>query len=168
MTAGNPPSRGRLVTALVGAAWLGAVAFFAGVVAPAAFEVLPQRATAGALVRRVLPPLFFGGMLAGLVPAVVDRRVTRATAAGLIATTCCAIAQLVVGERIERLRLTIGGSLDALAAADPRRLAFARLHLASVALLGAAALCFVIVVADGVRTARAGSRGRRSLVEGNS
>ncbi len=160
MNRGRPQPGRALATALVGAAWLGAVALFGAVVAPAAFAVSPTRAAAGALVGRVLPSLFFVGMLAGLAPALLSGRfrVTLAGAAGLLATTSCAVAQFVVGERIQGLRIAIGGPLDALAAADPRRAAFARLHLASVALLGIAALCMVVVVADAARTVRSDSR----------
>ena len=148
--------------ALAGAAWLGAVALFATVVAPAAFAVLPGRSLAGALVGRVLPPLFFGGMLAGvagLVVALAGRpRVTRTALAGFLAAACCAIAQFAVGSAIGELRGAVGGPLDALAAGDPRRALFGRLHLASVALLGAAALCMMVVVVDAMRTVRSAAR----------
>lgn len=152
--------RGPLAVALLGAGWLGATLLFGAIVAPAAFAVLPSRALAGALVGRVLPSLFFGGMLIGLAPLLLawQPRVTWAKAAGLLASTCCAVAQFAVAGRIERLRASLGGPLDALAAADPRRAAFARLHLMSVALLGVAALCMMVVVADAVRTARSVTR----------
>lgn len=148
--------------ALAGAAWLGAVGLFVMVVAPAAFAVLPSSSLAGALVGRVLPPLFFGGMVAGLAAFVVAvggrPRVTRAAMAGFLAAACCAIAQFVVGSALGALRMEIGGPLDALATGDPRRSLFGRLHLASVALLGAAAVCMMVVVVDATRMARSGAR----------
>jgi len=45
------------------AAWLGAAALFAASVAPAAFAVLPSRSLAGDVVGRVLPVVFWSGML---------------------------------------------------------------------------------------------------------
>jgi hypothetical protein len=58
----------------------------------------------------------------------------------------CAVAQLVVAPRIARLRDRIGGSVDALDAADPMRLAFGRLHAASVAGLGVGAAAALVAL----------------------
>lgn len=146
--------------ALGGAAWLGAVALFSTIVAPAAFAVLPDRSLAGALVGRVLPSLFFGGMVAGLSAATVGgrARVTRSTVAGFLAATCCAAGQFAVGSALGALRDAVAGPIDALAAGDPRRVLFGRLHVASVALLGAAASCMLVVVADATRAIRSAAR----------
>jgi hypothetical protein len=46
----------------------------------------------------------------------------------------------VVGARIDRLRAEIGGTLDTLPAGDARRVAFGRLHGASVGMMGVAVL----------------------------
>jgi hypothetical protein len=54
-----------LAASLLGA-WIGAALLMAAAVAPAAFAVLPTRALAGALVGRVLPPVFGGGIVVGL------------------------------------------------------------------------------------------------------
>lgn len=148
---------GRVASALLSvillAAWLGAAVLVAGVVAPAAFAVLPSRTLAGALVGRVLPVLFWSGIVVGLGVVVatwnVQPRGGRNTAA-LVLVASCAVAQLVVAPRIARLRDRIGGSVDALDAADPMRLAFGRLHAASVAGLGvgaAAALVALLLLA---------------------
>ena len=58
----------------------------------------------------------------------------------------CAVAQFVVAPRIERLRAEIGGPLEALAADDPRRAAFGRLHGISVAWLGVAMIAAVVAL----------------------
>jgi hypothetical protein len=52
----------------------------------------------------------------------------------------CLAAQLIVAPRIERVRADAGRPIDELAAGDPRRTAFGRLHGASVMLLGMAAV----------------------------
>jgi len=121
------------------AAWLGASLLVAAVVAPAAFAVLPTRTLAGALVGRVLPVLFWSGIALGVVIALLGNRVAVGRfgigAAALFASAC-AIAQLGISPRIEALRVSIGGPVDALDASDPRRAAFGRMHGLSVLLMG--------------------------------
>jgi hypothetical protein len=135
------------------AAWLGAAVLVAAVVAPAAFAVLPSRTLAGALVGRVLPVLFWSGMVVGVAVALVTwsmpARGSRISAALALAASCAA-AQLVVAPRIERVRIQVGGAVDALDPTDPRRQAFGRLHGMSVAWMGvgmlAALLCLLLLV----------------------
>lgn len=137
--------------ALVLAAWLGAGVLFAAVVAPAAFAVLPSRTLAGALVGRVLPTVFIAGIVVALVSAVLDRpqagRLHRVRRVALVvAAVSCAVAQFVVGPRIERVRSAIGGPVEQLAQGDPRRVAFGRLHAISVGWLGLAMISAAAVV----------------------
>ena len=132
-----------VVAVIVLSAWLGAAILAAAVVAPAAFAVLPTRSLAGALVGRVLPVLFYGGAAAGVVAALLGRPGTASAArlvAGAVMVGTCLAAQLLVAPRIERVRAAVGGPIDQLAAGDPRRTAFGRLHGASVMLLGMAAV----------------------------
>lgn len=129
--------------ALLLAAWLGAGVLLATVVAPAAFAVLPSRTLAGALVGRVLPAVFVAGIVVAVVAALMDRRwsgrAPRVRRAALVVlAVSCGIAQFVVAPRIERVRTEIGGPVEQLAPADPRRIAFGRLHAISVAWLGLA------------------------------
>ena len=141
--------RGTEAEAVLLAAWLGAVLFFAAIVAPAAFEVLPERASAGALVGRTLPALFVAGMAAGAfvtIRAVLKRSGAARTLAGGVLVLGCAVSHLVIGARITTLRQAIGPSLDALAQADPRRAMFGRLHALSVAGLGVATVAAVIAL----------------------
>jgi Domain of unknown function (DUF4149) len=125
------------------ALWLGAALFFAAVVAPAAFAVLPTAALAGALVGRTLPTLFVSGMVVGVLILALEIRSTRAggrlraIGAGVM-LIACAVAQFVIGGRIERLRTVPGSPIGTLSRDDPRRIAFGRLHALSVAALGAA------------------------------
>ncbi len=144
------------------ALWLGAAAIFATVVAPAAFAVLPSRSLAGALVGRVLPVIFYAGMLLGVALVLLEGLAgagwlgARSLAGGVV-LGACAVAQLAVGARIERVRAAIPGAIEALAPDDPRRVAFGRLHAFSVAWLG---LAIVAALVAGVLAGRAASSGR--------
>jgi len=135
-------SEGQVAVIALLAAWLGAALIVGAVVAPAAFAVLPTRTLAGALVGRVLPPLFWSGAVIGLVAAVAARRMQRTLAfvAALVIAASSLVAQLVIAPRIEVVRASAGGPIDALARDDARRVAFGRLHGASVALLGLAGI----------------------------
>ncbi len=151
-----------LITLVLTAIWGGAGLLVVTTVAPAAFRVLPTRALAGALVGQVLPVLFLSGMLVGvlalaLTPRAAPRALLRRIgAAGLIVG--CAVAQFVIGPKIEALRERIGPSVDALAATDPLRVSFGQLHGLSVLALGVAmlfALVALIAAFLAVRDARA-------------
>jgi hypothetical protein len=142
------------------AIWLGAAAFFSVGVAPALFAVLPSRSLAGEVVGRLLPPVFYSGILIGIVVIITQLRAHggwswrgRETA-GLVMVAACAIAQLVVAPRIDRVRSEIGGPVEALALDDPRRVAFGRLHGFSVAWLGIAMLAAIVAAVLAVRALR--------------
>jgi len=145
---------GRVVVIILLAAWLGAALVVGAVVAPAAFAVLPTRTLAGALVGRVLPPLFWSGAGIGVVAAVMARRSQRTAAlvGALVISVASLVAQVVVAPRIEAVRVSAGGPIDALARDDARRLAFGRLHGVSVALLGLAGVAASVTL---LLTARA-------------
>lgn len=142
---------GARVTSVLLAAWLGAAALFATVVAPSAFAVLPSRLLAGALVGRVLPVLFLSGLVVALAGLALDRRgggakpnVRRASM--VLIAIACGFAQFGIAPRIERVRAQIDGPIEQLARDDPRRAAFGRLHALSVAWLGVAMLGAVTTV----------------------
>src|SRR5688500_17192356 len=131
---GQPPIAALTQIVLL-AAWIGAAGFFAAVVAPASFEVLPSRELAGALVGRALPVLFLTGIVTALAVLIVEgmrlrqkRRAARVSAAVVIALAC-ATAQFVVAPRIAALRAQLAGPLAALPVDDPGRVAFGRLHM---------------------------------------
>lgn len=127
------------------ALWLGAALFFAAVVAPVVFEVAPAASLAGALVGRLLPPLFASGIVVGLAIVAIEvrwpraRRRLRASAAAVM-VGACTIAQFAVGWQIDRLRTAAGRPIAMLERDDPRRVAFGRLHALSIAALSAAML----------------------------
>jgi len=129
--------------------WLGAALIVAAVVAPAAFDVLPTRTLAGALVGRVLPVLFWSGGVIGLLVLWLGWRVPATGAraiAALVLIASCLVAQLVIAPRIERVRAAIGGPLEAIDPSNPLRQAFGRLHGMSVACLGVGGLAALVVV----------------------
>lgn len=145
-----------LTETLLLAVWIGAALLFTIVVAPAAFAVLPTRTLAGALVGRVLPVIFYAGVVIGSLIVLLDiigrTGAWGRSAAGAVSALACAVAQLVVGTRIDRLRVAIGGPLDALAADDPRRIAFGRLHAISVGWLGLAMVAAIVALTLAVRS----------------
>jgi hypothetical protein len=145
---------GRVAVIALLAAWLGATIIVGAVVAPAAFAVLPSRTLAGALVGRVLPPLFWSGAAVGVIAALMARRSQRTAAfvAALVIAAASSVAQIIVAPRIEAVRASAGGPIDALARDDARRVAFGRLHGVSVALLGLAGLAASVTL---LLTARA-------------
>jgi hypothetical protein len=119
--------------------WLGASILFSAVVAPALFAALSNRTLAGDVVGRVLPVLLYGGIVLSLVTVTIESLSTRSFSprgamAALIGVAC--VAAFVIGRRIDALRATIGGPVDALSPDDPRRVNFGRLHGLSVAALG--------------------------------
>ena len=158
---GVPARRGLAVAQLIAAcAWLGAALLFAAVVAPAAFAALPSRTLAGALVGAVLPAVFYSGIVVGLGLCLTalamgrGRIVTLGTVAGFLMAVSCAAAELVVAPRIERARLAIGGPVESVPPSDPRRVAFGRLHAASVLWLGVAVVGAATVAAGAAASLR--------------
>ena len=122
--------------------WLGAMAFFSFVVAPSAFAVLQQQQLAGALVSRTLGALEIIGIIAGaLLIAIlfISRERDRAFLYELIAlalmTASMLVSHFVVSRRMHELRMRLG-EIAQLAANDPARVEFDRLHQYSVWLLG--------------------------------
>ena len=130
--------------------WLGGAILFSAIVAPALFATLPTRTLAGAVVGRVLPAIFYSGMVVGVITAFLDWQARGewswrgGATMGLVMLVSCAVAQLVVSPRIERVRESIGGVIENLAPDDPRRAEFGKLHAVSVGWLGVAMLCAAI------------------------
>lgn len=132
--------------------WLGAAVLFSAVMAPAGFAVLPTRTLAGDMVGRVLPVVLYSGIVVGALVVALDTmdaeewRWSTGVVAGAVIAIACAVAQLVIGRRIEQVRSHITGPVDALPPGDAQRIAFGRLHGISVALLGIAMLAAAIAL----------------------
>lgn len=135
--------------------WLGAMAFFSFVVAPAAFAVLPQQQFAGALVSRTLSVLEIIGVVAGgLLILILSFSKERGRAALIelvtvaLMTISMLVSHFVVSNRLSELRARFG-EITQLAAGDPARVSFDRLHQYSVWLMSfniiAAAALIVIL-----------------------
>jgi hypothetical protein len=109
-------------------------------------------------VGRVLPGVFYSGIVVGVLIVVIElasharwnwrgREVL-----GAVIVVACAIAQLIVGPRIARLRSEIAGPVESLAVDDARRLMFGRLHGVSIAWLGVAMLAAAIALVLSAQT----------------
>lgn len=154
--------------------WLGGAILFSAVVAPSLFATLPTRTLAGAVVGRVLPAIFYSGMVVGLLTILLDWQARgelnwRGSAAGgIVILASCVVAQLVIAPRIERVRESIGGVIENLAPGDPRRAEFGKLHAVSVGWLGIAMLCAAIVAVLTARSLHAGAAREHDAVPGIS
>lgn len=150
-------------------AWAGAMAFFAIVVAPAAFAVLPSRQLAGNLVTRVLGALDGAGVLAAALilltalfsrPATFWRRPAGALSLTLYGVLLLvpAVSRGVLSPRLLAMRQALGRPIEAVAETDPLRVAFNNLHQVSVGLLALALVAAVVAFGLGWQEAR--RRGR--------
>ena len=152
--------------------WLGGAILFSAIVAPALFATLPTRTLAGAVVGRVLPAIFYSGMVVGVITAFLDWHARGewswrgGATMGLVMLVSCAVAQLVVSPRIERVRESIGGVIENLAPDDPRRAEFGKLHAVSVGWLGVAMLCAAIAAVSASRSLHRAIGDERATVPG--
>lgn len=147
-----------LIEVVLLAFWLGAATFFSIAVAPALFASLPTRTLAGEVVGRVLPGVFYSGIVVGVLVAVIE---TAARAGwswrgremlGALIAVACVVAQFIVSPRIARLRAEIAGPVEGLPIDDARRMMFGRLHGVSIAWLGVAMLAAAITLVLSART----------------
>ena len=118
------------------------MAFFSFVVAPSAFAVLKQQQLAGSLVSRTLNILEIVGVIIGallIAILILSRERDRAFLYELIALTLMTVSMLVshfvVSRLMHGLRVSLG-EIAQLAANDPARVEFDRLHQYSVWLMG--------------------------------
>ena len=116
--------------------WLGSAVFFIAV-AQSAFAILPQRELAGALVSRTLAILNFGGLAISIILILTSfigaKNINRFSAwierfLLLIVGAACGIGQFVIGLWLSMLRSQMGRPIDEVAADDPLRLQFDKLH----------------------------------------
>ena len=128
------------------AIWIGGIFFFAAVLAPTVFSVLPTRALAGLVVGRSLTALHYIGLVSGVVFLVAsllygklrDGGAEPFAARHVLLVLMLAItlySQFGLGARMLRLRDNMG-QIDLVAQDDPRRVEFNRLHHWSTRLEG--------------------------------
>jgi len=126
--------------------WLGGLIFFAFVVAPAAFSVLPTRHLAGNVVTRSINGLHWIGIIAGIVYllcSILYARITAGTAhvfavrnviiVLMLALTL--ISQFGIIPRMDGLRASVG-EIDAVPPDNPIRMQFDALHVWSTRVEG--------------------------------
>jgi len=140
--------------------WLGGIIFFAFVLAPTVFAVLPTRQLAGNVVSRALPLLHWAGIASGLVFAftsMVQARMTAGSAEPFAARhlliylmiLLTLVSQFAVGGKMMALRTQMS-VIDNIPQDDPRRVEFNRLHQwstrleSAVLLLGLAVLYLTV------------------------
>ena len=134
--------------------WLGALIFFGAVLAPLAFTELPRLFgeqgihAAGLIVGGSLVRLHWIGMLCGLIflaAMVLGRAHYRSILPQgvlvLLMLLLTAYSQFSVIPRMDTARDSIGGNVDAVAANNPGRQIFDRLHRTSTRVEGLVLLC---------------------------
>jgi uncharacterized membrane protein len=118
--------------------WIGGIIFFAAVVAPTLFKVLPTHQLAGAVVGRSLGILHWMGIVCGvvfLITSMLNSYSARGAAHPFaprhllvyIMLALTAISQFVVSAKLLAMR-TAMGEIDLVPVTDARRLAFNQLH----------------------------------------
>jgi hypothetical protein len=122
--------------------WVGGIVFFAFVVAPTLFSVLPTRQLAGAVVTRALTSLHWIGIVSAIVFLAASSFLV-SSEHGKMARQVCVVLMLAltlasefgISRRMTVLRAEMG-EIDSVAPADPRRVEFNRLHQWSTRLEG--------------------------------
>lgn len=119
--------------------WIGGIIFFAFVLAPTVFTVLPTHELAGNVVNPSLNKLHWMGLASGILFLIFSMVYNRqlyaefrvASAAHLLVAVMLvltAISQFAITPRMSALRADIG-VIDNVPASDGRRLEFNRLHV---------------------------------------
>jgi hypothetical protein len=135
--------------------WLGGIIFFGAVMAPVLFSTLPKRELAGAVVTRALTALHYIGIGAGLIFlfASVARSFSMSGSAQLgwnhllivVMLAGTLVSQFVVSKKMVALRRDMV-EIDSIAATDPRRVEFNKLHRFSTGLEEGVLLLGLIVL----------------------
>ena len=135
--------------------WLGGLIFFAFVVAPTAFSVLPTRHLAGNLVASSLPSLHWMGLVAGIVylaSSLVYGRISTGSVAPFAARHWVVVLMLIftlisqfgIIPQMDALRASMG-EIDSVPLTNPARMQFDALHVWSTRLEGGVLLLGLVV-----------------------
>jgi hypothetical protein len=136
--------------------WIGGLIFFAFVVAPAAFAVLPTTHVAGNLVGRTLGILHWMGIFSGFVflaSSLLYSRLTRGKAHPFAARNLMIVAMLILTlvsqfgiiPRMDTLRASIG-EIDSVPPDNPARMQFDVLHVWSTRVEGGVLLLGLVAI----------------------
>ncbi len=136
--------------------WVGGLVFFAAVVAPTVFKVLPTHELAGSVVTRSLAALHWMGIVSGIVFAVSSMAYSYATHGAahpfavrhlliylMLALTLA--SQFGISPKMQALRASMG-TIDNVPHDDPRRVEFNRLHVWSTRLEGGVLFAGVVLL----------------------
>jgi len=136
--------------------WIGGIIFFAAVVAPTLFKVLPTHQLAGAVVSRSLGILHWMGIACGIV-FLITSMISSYSARGAahpfaprhvlvyVMLALTAISQFVVSTKLLAMR-TAMGEIDLVPLTDARRIAFNQLHVWSTRLESGVLILGLIVL----------------------
>lgn len=138
------------------AAWIGGLIFFAFVLAPTAFSVLPNTHLAGNVVRSALTKMHWIAIVSGIVflmcslflSHIVDGTahfLAPRNVLVLIMLLLTAISQFGIMPRMDKLRAAVS-DFASVAVNDPARVQFDALHVWSTRVEGAVLLLGLIVV----------------------
>jgi uncharacterized membrane protein len=137
-------------------AWIGGLIFFAFVLAPTAFSVLPTTHLAGNVVGRTLSKLHWIGIVSGivfLISSLLYSRTTDGTAhifAARHILLCLMLALTLISQfgiipRMDTLRASLG-EVSSVPVDNPARVQFDALHVWSTRVEGAVLLLGLVVV----------------------
>jgi len=138
------------------AIWIGGIIFFAAVVAPTLFKVLPTHQLAGAVVSRSLGILHWMGIVCGivfLITSMLNSYSARGAAHPFaprhllvyIMLALTVVSQFVVSAKLLAMR-TAMGEIDLVPVDDARRIAFNQLHAWSTRLESGVLILGLIVL----------------------
>ena len=138
--------------------WLGLMALFSFVVAPAAFKALPETNLAGHVVSEVLARVELIGIILGaitLIALFISREQSgKAFVFELIVLGAMAFSMIfshfVVSRRIHEMRVKFGG-INLIPQSDPARATFDQLHNLSVGLMTFAMIAALVLIVVLVR-----------------
>jgi uncharacterized membrane protein len=136
--------------------WLGGLIFFAFVLAPTAFAVLPSRHLAGSVVGRSLGALHWMAIIAGVIflaSSILYSRLTKGTPhvfAARHVLICLMLALTLISQfgiipRMDTLRASIG-EIDSVPPNNPTRMQFDALHVWSTRVESGVFLLGLVVV----------------------
>jgi uncharacterized membrane protein len=136
--------------------WIGGLIFFAFVLAPTAFQVLPDTHLAGNVVGRALSKLHWIAIVAGvlfLISSIIYSRLADGTVhlsssrhlliCLMLLLTC--FSQFWIIPRMDSLRAQVG-NFSAVALDNPARMEFDRLHVWSTRVEGAVLLLGLVTI----------------------
>jgi hypothetical protein len=130
--------------------WIGGIIFFAFVVAPSLFKIVPSQHVAGLVVARSLTSLHWIGMVAALVflicGMIASRGMGKIVLVGIMLLLTL-ILQFGIVRRMEQLRASVpNADVSVLSPNDPTRAQFDRLHNYSTKLEGSVLLLGLVTI----------------------